>query len=74
MSVTPVPTVLDLSPALAGWRVGSPVPDAVVELVRAHVEPEGDIHATADYRRMLAAELTVRALAATGDRAEEGAA
>ena len=75
VSVTPVPTVLDLSPALAGWAAGAPVPADVVELVRAHVEPEGDIHASADYRRMLAAELTLRALAAaTGDRAEEGAA
>jgi carbon-monoxide dehydrogenase medium subunit len=75
VSVTPVPTVLDLSPALAGWRAGSPVPAAVAELVRAHVEPEGDIHASADYRRMLVAELTLRALAAaTGDRAEDGAA
>ena len=76
VSVTPVPTVLDLSPALAGWRCRwHRSPDAVVELVRAHVEPEGDIHASADYRRMLAAELTLRALAAaTGDRAEEGAA
>ena len=75
VSVTPVPTVLDLSPALGGWGAGAPLPGEVVELVRAHVEPEGDIHASADYRRMLAAELTLRALAAaTGDRAAEGAA
>ena len=43
--------------------------------MRAHVEPEGDIHASADYRRMLVAELTLRALAAaTAARDEEGAA
>ncbi len=83
VSVTPVPTVLDLTPALsgsvAGPDAGSPLPaavaDAVVELVSAHVDPEGDIHATADYRRMLAAELTRRAVAtALGARDVEGAA
>ena len=43
--------------------------------MRAHVDPEGDIHASADYRRMLAAELTRRALAtATAADDEEGAA
>lgn len=76
VSVTPVPTVLDLTPVLAGREVLAPAPDevvdAVTDAVRAHVEPEGDIHASADYRRMLAAELTRRALAATTD--EEGAA
>ncbi len=78
VSVTPVPTVLDLSPALTGWDAGSPVAgsvaDAVAELVRAHVEPEADIHASADYRRMLAVELTLRALRPTGIRDVEGAA
>ncbi len=73
VSVTPVPTVLDLGPALAGQHADGPVPEGVVELVRSHVEPESDIHAGADYRRMLAAELTCRALAATRDR-QEGAA
>ncbi len=63
VSVTEVPTVLDLGPALTGRGADAPVPDEVVELVRAHVEPEADIHASADYRRMLAAELTRRALA-----------
>ncbi len=79
VSVTPVPTVLDLSPALAGWDAGSPVrapvADAVAELVRGHVDPEADIHASAEYRRMLAAELTVRALRAAcpGDDVEGAA-
>ena len=75
VSVTPVPTVLDLTPAFTGRDAVAPVPADVVELVRAHVEPEGDIHASADYRRMLVAELTLRALAAaTAARDEEGAA
>jgi carbon-monoxide dehydrogenase medium subunit len=79
VSVTPVPTVLDLTPALTGWDAGAPlgasVSDAVAELVRGHVDPEADIHAGADYRRMLAAELTVRALvSALGEHQVEGAA
>lgn len=73
VSVTPVPTVLDLSPVLAGRSTAERLPDEVVDLVRAHVEPEDDIHASADYRRMLAAELTRRVLATTIDD-EEGAA
>ena len=79
VSVTAVPTVLDLTPALAGSAAGRPlarsVADAVVELVRGHVDPEADIHASADYRRMLAAELTRRAVTAVlGDDSVEGAA
>jgi xanthine dehydrogenase iron-sulfur cluster and FAD-binding subunit A len=63
VSVTPVPSVLDLTPVLGGRDAGAPVPDEVTDAVREFVDPEGDIHATADYRRMLAAELTRRALA-----------
>ena len=75
VSVTAVPTVLDLSPALAGTDAGAPVGEGVVELVRDSVDPEADIHATADYRRMLVAELTRRALATAMDRSDvEGAA
>ena len=71
--------MLDLTPALAGAEPVSPlarsVADAVVELVRGHVDPEADIHASADYRRMLAAELTRRAVAtALGAERVEGAA
>ena len=73
VSVTPVPTLLDLTPVLGGRDASAAAPDEVVEAVRAHVDPEGDIHASADYRRMLAAELTRRALAVTSHD-EEGAA
>ena len=80
VSVTPVPTVLDLTPVLGGRDASTPIPDEVVDAVRAHVDPETDIHASADYRRMLAAELTRRALAAAapapsrrGDGAEGAA-
>ncbi|MGO4599421.1 FAD binding domain-containing protein [Terrabacter sp. 2RAF25] len=66
VSVTDVPSVLDLGPALegvepAGSAWGAAV-DAAAEAVHAHVDPEGDIHATAEYRRMLVTELTRRVL------------
>jgi carbon-monoxide dehydrogenase medium subunit len=66
VSVTPVPSVLDLSEVIGGlepgtdaWAAGL---DATTEVVRQHVDPDEDIHATAEYRRMLAAELTRRTL------------
>jgi aerobic carbon-monoxide dehydrogenase medium subunit len=55
ISVGPTPVVVDVS-AAAGDD------DAVAEVVRAAVEPDGDIHATADYRRHLAGVLAARAL------------
>ena len=62
VSVTDVPGVLDLTPALRGQDPGELPWSAVDELVQDHIAPEADIHATADYRRMLAGELTRRAL------------
>jgi aerobic carbon-monoxide dehydrogenase medium subunit len=68
VSVTDVPSVLELGdvlvglaaePSSAAWLSAL---DTVTEAVRAHVEPESDIHATAEYRRALAGELTRRAL------------
>lgn len=68
VSVTEVPSVLDLGPVL-GDIPAEPTAeawvsavDAAAEAVLGHVEPESDIHATAEYRRMLAGELTRRAL------------
>jgi carbon-monoxide dehydrogenase medium subunit len=73
VSVTDVPSVLDLDPVLGGLEPGSgeweTALDAVAEAVRAHVEPDSDIHATAEYRRMLAGELTRRALVSAARRA-----
>ena len=65
VSVTDVPDLLDLSPVLTGAVTGSVDDDALVTAVREHVQPEADIHATADYRRMLAAELTRRLVHST---------
>jgi carbon-monoxide dehydrogenase medium subunit len=62
VSVTDVPRVVDVTEQVSGqdaqgldWR-------AVAESVRDHIEPEGDIHATAEYRAMLAVELARLAL------------
>jgi len=44
---------------------------AAAEAVRADVDPSGDLHATAAYRRHLAAVLTARALTTALRRAEE---
>ena len=73
VSVTDVPTVLDLAEVLGGVEPGSgawtAAVDAAADAAREHVDPESDIHASADYRRMLVTELTRRALPQAADRA-----
>ena len=69
VSVTDVPTVLDLTDLLAGQGTATADWSAAAEAVRAHIEPEGDIHATADYRRMLAGELARRVLRQAAENA-----
>ncbi len=64
VSVTDVPDVLDLS-AVLGGPADAFDDDALVTAVREHVQPEADIHASADYRRMLAGELTRRLVHST---------
>jgi len=73
LSVGPSPLVLDLTDAAAADAAGA-APDgaahpagvagfpAAADLARQQVDPEPDIHATADYRRHLAGVLTQRAL------------
>ncbi|MFW5469275.1 FAD binding domain-containing protein [Knoellia sp. CPCC 206435] len=70
VSVTDVPVVVDLTEAVAG-KPSSSSWAGVDELVQASIAPEADIHASSEYRRMLAAELTRRALtqATTGGTA-----
>jgi carbon-monoxide dehydrogenase medium subunit len=69
VSVTDVPTVLDLTDLLGGQETAAADWSAAAEAVRAHIEPEGDIHATADYRRMLAGELARRVLRQAAENA-----
>ncbi len=62
LSVAPSPAVLDLTEAVAGGAADATSFPAAASLARGRLEPEADIHATADYRRQLAGVLTERAL------------
>lgn len=62
VSVSDVPLVLDLADALVGHRPDEAALSAAGRLAAAAVHPDGDIHATAEYRRHLAGVLTSRAL------------
>lgn len=63
VSVTEVPSVLDLTGAYAGQEPGAADWASTADAIGGHVSPEDDIHATAEYRRMLAVELARLALA-----------
>jgi carbon-monoxide dehydrogenase medium subunit len=66
LSVSDTPVVLDLT---AAWAAGE---QDAAETARRAVDPQTDLHASADYRRQLAGVLTVRAarqaIAAAGER------
>jgi CO/xanthine dehydrogenase FAD-binding subunit len=59
LSCAPTPVVVDIGPALGGSDGGAAT---VYDLVASSLDPTDDIHATAAYRRHLAATLTVRAV------------
>jgi len=61
LSCAPTPVVVDLTPALTDGTV--------YDLVAAALDPTGDIHASGEYRRHLAATLTVRGVARARERA-----
>jgi carbon-monoxide dehydrogenase medium subunit len=69
VSVAPTPVVLDLTEAVRGSEPGAADWKAAGELAAGQVDPEPDIHATADYRRHLVRVLTARALAEAAGRA-----
>lgn len=76
LSVGPTPVLVDLTDAIAGATVsssGDSTADwaAAGALAASHVEPDDDIHATADYRRHLVDVLTRRAGALALSRARE---
>jgi carbon-monoxide dehydrogenase medium subunit len=60
VSIAPVPLVLDLGEALRASPFDAPA--AVRDAVMSRVDPEPDIHASAEYRRHLAGVLTARAV------------
>lgn len=61
LSIAGTPLVLDLTEAVRGRAFDGDLSGAV-ELARTAVDPAADIHASADYRRQLAAVLTHRTL------------
>jgi CO/xanthine dehydrogenase FAD-binding subunit len=62
VSVGAVPVVIDLSKAVSGLRYDVADWSAAGDLAAAAVEPDADIHATAEYRRHLVGVLTARSL------------
>jgi aerobic carbon-monoxide dehydrogenase medium subunit len=68
------PVLVDLSTTVSGLLPGSAADDgqdwaAASDLVRATIDPDEDIHATAAYRRHLTGVLTARSLQAAWSRA-----
>jgi aerobic carbon-monoxide dehydrogenase medium subunit len=61
LSVSATPLVLDLTDAVAGVPADAADWEAAGRLATGQLDPEPDIHATADYRRHLAGVLTARA-------------
>lgn len=69
ISLSPTPLVVDLADELAGQMQATADWQAAGRRAAARTDPEPDIHATAEYRRHLAAVLTARALAEAAQRA-----
>jgi carbon-monoxide dehydrogenase medium subunit len=70
LSVSDIPTVVDLTEALDG-SISDASLAAAAEAALEQLEPETDIHATADYRAHLARVLTARVVTAAHDNARE---
>jgi carbon-monoxide dehydrogenase medium subunit len=76
ISVSPTPLVVDLGEVLTGADPERADWAAAAARVRERAAPEGDIHASAEYRRHLVGVLTARALheaAGRGERARRAA-
>jgi carbon-monoxide dehydrogenase medium subunit len=74
ISVGPTPTVVDVTDALVGQPHDAVDADSAGRLIMAAVDPDPDIHTTAEYRRHLAGALTARAVRDAAGRAVERAA
>jgi carbon-monoxide dehydrogenase medium subunit len=71
LSMAATPQVLELTGPIAGRPYDADL-GAAADYAAAALEPEGDIHASAEYRRQLARVLTGRALAEAARLAAEG--
>ncbi|MEI4273602.1 FAD binding domain-containing protein [Klenkia sp. LSe6-5] len=71
ISVGLVPEVHDLTEAVAGRPVAEADWAAAGDLARSLVDPDGDLHASADYRRLLVGVLTERTLARAAKEAAD---
>lgn len=67
LSVCDTPTVVDVSEVFMDGSFTERVVDDAADLALASLEPETDIHATAEYRGQLARVLTARAVDAAHD-------
>ncbi|MGY1601827.1 FAD binding domain-containing protein [Geodermatophilus sp. SYSU D00815] len=74
ISVGLVPEVHDLTEAVAGTPVDTAAWGAAAKLAQSLVEPDTDLHASADYRRLLVGVLTERTLASAAAEAAGRAA
>jgi aerobic carbon-monoxide dehydrogenase medium subunit len=71
ISVGPTPVIVDVTDAVAGQPHDAVDTAAAGRLVTDAVDPDADIHATAEYRRHLAGVLTTRAVLAAAAQAGE---
>lgn len=67
LSVCEVPTVIDLSEAFAAGEITDSALTAAGELALAGLEPETDIHASAEYRAQLVRALTAKVISQAYD-------
>jgi carbon-monoxide dehydrogenase medium subunit len=74
ISVGLVPEVHDLTDAVIGRPVDTADWAAAGSMAQGLVDPDGDLHASADYRRLLVGALTARTLASAGAEALERSA
>jgi len=73
LSMAAVPQVIELTEPIAGLAHDADL-SAAAELTAESLDPEADIHASAEYRRQLARVLTGRALAEAARNAAAGIA
>jgi carbon-monoxide dehydrogenase medium subunit len=67
---TPI-RALEAEALLAGQRYGDAVVAAAIDAIRTSVQPNTDLHASADYRRHLVGVLARRAISKAWDRSKE---